>query len=468
MSFHQFLLVLRARWFTVAGLLVAAMLATAVITYLQPRLYTASAAVVIDAKTDPIAGIVYPEQLLSSYMATQVDIISSERVALQVVRNLKLDQDVEFRQQWQKSTGGRGTFPDWLAANLQRALTAAPSRESNVVNISVTWPDSKAAAALANAFAQAYIDTTIELKVEPARQYANWFDERSRALRDDLKAKQKRLSDYQNATGLVATDERLDIENARLNELSSELVSIQEQRDDSQSRQRQGHSADVESLPEVLQSSMVSGLKADLSRAEAERQDIAARLGKNHPDYQTNAAEIARLRERIAEESAKVVASLGSTTQVNRRRESDITADLEAQKKRILDLRQQHDEAADLQFDVQTAQRNLDAVMQRLAMSNLESQTQQTNVVLLTPAVEPLVRSSPRLPLNAAIGLFFGILLGVGTALLLEIKNRRIRGDDELPALLGVPLLGSFGAVKVAKPRARATRSAPPSDSVVT
>jgi chain length determinant protein EpsF len=399
-------------------------------------------------------------------MATQVDIISSERVALQVVKNLKLDRDEDFRNEWQKSTGGRGTLADWLATNLDHALTVAPSRESNVVNISVTWPDANAATALANAFAQAYIDTTIELKVEPARQYASWFAERSRALRDDLKAKQKRLSDYQIATGLVATDERLDIENARLNELSTELVTIQEQRDDSQSRQSQGHAGDIESLPEVLQSPMVSGLKADLSRAEAARQDIEARLGKNHPDYQTNQAEITRLRERIAEESAKVVASLGSTTQVNRRRESDLQAELEAQKKRILDLRQQHDEAADLQFDVQTAQRNLDAVMQRLAMSNLESQTQQTNVVLLTPAVEPLARSSPRLALNAAIGLFFGILLGGGTALLLEIRERRIRSDDEFPALLGVPLLGSFGAVKVGTPRARA-QFAPAADTGV-
>jgi len=58
----------------------------------------------------------------------------------------------------------------------------------------------------------------------------------------------------------------------------------------------------------------------------------------------------------------------------------------------------------------------------------------------------------------------------VGTALLLEIRNRRIRSDEELPALLGVPLLGSFGAVKVDSPRARARAAqvAPAADTVVT
>jgi chain length determinant protein EpsF len=447
MNFQQFLLVMRARWIVALSVMFVVILATALVTWRQPKLYTASASVVVDAKTDPVAGVVYPEQLLSSYMATQVDIIGSERVALRVVKNLKLDQDAGFRDQWQKATGGRGDVADWLATTLRGALTAAPSRESNVINIAVTWPDSKAAAALANAFAQAYIDTNIDLKVEPARQYADWFNERSAVLRNDLKAKQQRLADYQSAHDLVATDERLDIETARLNELSTELVTIQGQRDDSQSHQKQGRIANIEELPEVLQSSMVSGLKGDLSKAEAQRADLAARLGKNHPDYKTNEAEIARLQERIAEESAKVVASLGSTTEVNQRRESDIIAALEAQKKRILALKLQHDEAAGLQNDVAGAQHNLDAVTQREAQSSLESQTQQTNIVLLTPAIEPLFRSSPKVAVNLALGVFFGVLLGALTALILEIRDRRVRSDDDMRELLGVPLLGTVARV---------------------
>jgi len=447
MNFQQFLLVLRARWWLAVGIMSVVILATAIWTWRQPKLYTASASVVVDAKPDPVAGVVYPEELSSSYMATQVDIIGSERVALRVVKNLKLDQDPGFREQWQKATGGRGDVGDWLAVYLKGALTAAPSRESNVINIAITWPDSKAAAALANAFAQAYVDTNIDLKVEPARQYADWFNERSQVLRNDLKAKQQRLADYQTAHDLVATDERLDIETARLNELSTELVTIQGQRDDSQSHQKQGRIANIEELPEVLQSAMVSGLKSDLSKAEAQREDLAARLGKNHPDYKTNEAEIVRLRARIAEESAKIVASLGSTTQVNQRRESDVIEALEAQKKRILALKLQHDEAAELQNDVAGAQHNLDAVTQREAQSILESQTQQTNIVLLTPAVEPLVRSSPKVAINMALGIFFGVLFGTLSALIVEIRDRRVRSDDDMHELLGVPLLGTVGLV---------------------
>jgi chain length determinant protein EpsF len=444
MSFRQFLAILRAHW--LAALAVPAVLvgAALALSLLLPKMYTATAAVVVDIKVDPVAGVAYPAQMMSGYMPTQMDIVQSARVAQRVVRALKLDQLPEFRRQWQESTGGRGDLTAWLGDNLKKRLSITPSHESDVINIAVTWPDGKAAAALANAFAQAYIDTNIELKVEPARQYAGWFDQRSRDLRADLEAKQKKLSDFQNQSGLVATDERLDIESARLAELSTELVTIQTQRQESQQRARQA-GGDNEHLPEVLQSPLIANLKGELSRDEAQREDIATRLGKNHPDYKTNEAEIASLRARIAQETAKVAASLGSTTQVNLRRENDVRAALAAQKKRMLELKHQHDTAADLESDVHTAQRNLDAVTQRLAQSSLESQTQQTNIVLLTPATEPVDPSSPRLALNLVLALLVGLLLGIGTAVCLEVLSPRVRSDEEVLRLLGVPLLGRVG-----------------------
>jgi chain length determinant protein EpsF len=319
-----------------------------------------------------------------------------------------------------------------------------------VIEISVTWPNAELAAALANAFAQAAIETNIELKVEPAKLYTSWFNSRSRALRDDLVAKQKRLSDFQNSTGLVATDEKLDVENARLTELSTQLVTIQGLRQESQSRQR-GVSGNIESLPEVLQSPVIQALKADLSQAEAKQPDIAARLGKNHPDYQAAVAEIANLRQRIARESANIAASLGNTTQVNLRRETDVRQALEAQKNKVLELKHAHDQAAILQSDVNSAQRDLDAVSERLAQSSLESQTSQTNVVQLTTATAPLMPSSPKLMLNALIGFFLGGVFGIGVALFLEALHPRIRLDEDLLNLLGVPILGKIGS---ATPRA--------------
>lgn len=458
MSFKQLLLVIRARWALAAGVFGAVLLLGFLYTVLSPMLYTASASVVVDTKTDPVAGVAVAAEISTGYIATQVDIITSERVAQLVAKTLKYDKDPAWIKAWQGSTGGRGNILVWLGIKLQKTLSVTPSRDSSVIDVSVTWTDPVNAAVLANAFARAYIDTTIELRVDPAKQYAAWFAERSSALRADLEAKQKRLADYEAATGIVATTEgRLDIENARLAELSSQLSAIQALRQDSQSRQRQS-SGTRDALPEVLQSPLISSLKADLSRQEGKLQDIAVTLGKNHPDYQTTVAEIASTRRRIDEESGKIAAALGSTTQINLRRENDIRAALEAQKLHILELTSKHDEVTGLQNDVTTAKRNLDLVAQRLAQSSLESLTQQTNVALLTPAVEPLFRSSPRYSINILVAAFLGGLLGVAAALIREVTDRRFRDDVELSQLLGIPVLGRMPHMKPLPRNAKALR----------
>jgi len=245
-----------------------------------------------------------------------------------------------------------------------------------------------------------------------------------------------------------------------LAELSTELVAIQGQRQDSQSRQRQV-GADINALPEVLQSPVIQTLKAALSQAEAKRPDIASRLGKNHPDYQAVEGEIANLRSRVAQESANIAASLGTTTQVNVRRENDIRQALEAQKKRVLELKYQHDQASIFQSDVTSAQRDLDEVTQRLAQSNLESLTQQTNVVQLSSAFVPKRPSSPKLIINLILAVFLGAVAGIGAAVAAEMRNRRVREDEDMLEILGVPLLGKIGFIQVRANEARVPRAAP-------
>ncbi|TVT78553.1 MAG: chain length determinant protein EpsF [Denitromonas halophila] len=445
MSFQQFLLILRARLWLVLATLVVVVGTTLAVSLILPKQYTAEVALVVDAKSaDPLLGGLLPAQMIPGYMATQVDIILSDRVAQRVVSLLKMDQSPVVQEQWREDTEGEGSIKVWLAELLKKKLDVKPSRESNVITIGYQGSDPGFAAGVANTFAQAYIDVSLELKVEPARQYAKWFDGQTNSLRADLEVAQKKLSEYQQERGIIATDERLDVETARLAELSTQLSMAQAQRVDSRSRQTQGGSA--ESLPEVMQNGLIQSLKSDLSRQEATRTQMAGRLGANHPELARIDAEISSLRDRVATETRRVVSSLGTTNRVNVQRVTEVEAALEAQKQKILDLKAQRDQIAVFQRDVENAQRAYDLVTQRLAQTSLESQNQQTNVVVLSPAVAPLKPSSPKVLLNTALAVFLGMLLGVGAALLLELMDQRVRGEEDLTLLDGVPMLGTIPA----------------------
>src|SRR5690606_1397988 len=140
---------------------------------------------------------------------------------------------------WMSATDGRGTIADWYATVLQRSLEVKPSRESNVIEISYYSKQPEFSAIVANAFARAYIDTSIELRVDPAKNYAGWFEQQSASMRDRLEQARKRLSDYQQGKGIVVfSDERLNYENAKLAELQSQLVVAETQLAESSSKQR--------------------------------------------------------------------------------------------------------------------------------------------------------------------------------------------------------------------------------------
>jgi polysaccharide biosynthesis transport protein len=442
MSFGQFLSILLARWKIALLVFLFSVGSVVGISLLLPKKYTADAAIILDIKSpDPIAGVLLPSLAMPSYMATQVDIIQSNRVALKVVKQLKLIENAALREQWLQATKGKGSIEAWVADALQKNLIAKPSRESNVIQVSFKGSDPRFAAVITNTFVQAYLDTVLELKIEPAKAYSGFFDERSKGLRENVERAQTRLSAYQKIKGIVATDERLDIETTRLNELSNQLVALQAIAVDSSSRQSQANKSS-EQMQEVLQNPLVSSLRGDLARQEARLREVSSKLGANHPQILELQANINELAEKIAQEIGRVTGGVTVSNSINRQREIAIRASLDAQRNKVFKLKESRDEFNVLQRDVENSQKAYDIVVSRGTQTTLESQTQQTNAAILNPATEPPDPSSPKMLFNTAAGLVLGTLLALGTVLINELVDRRVRSVHDITALTELPVIG--------------------------
>src|SRR5262249_43658115 len=188
--------------------------------------------------------------------------------------------------------------------------------------------------ALPNAFAQAYIDTTLELRVEPARQYNSFFDERAKQLRDALEQAQSKLSAFQQSRGIIATDERQDVENARLAELSSQLVALQAVATESENRQAQARQS-PDRLHDALPNPGVAGLRQDLARQEVRLEEVNAKLGDRHPQVIELRANLAELKAKLQQETERVSGSVGVNNQINQAREAQLRASLAQQRAKV-------------------------------------------------------------------------------------------------------------------------------------
>lgn len=323
----------------------------------------------------------------------------------------------------------------------QKALDVKPSRESNVIMVTYKAADPKFAAALANAFVQAYLETNVEMRVEPAKLYSSFFDQRAKEARDALERAQSKLSEFQREKGIVATDERLDIENARLNELSTQYVGLQSLASDSGSRQTAARGSGADRMQEVLNNPLIGGLKADQARLEARLQELTARLGDKNPQVIETRANLAELKTRIESETAKVTSSLGIANNINQQRAGEIKAQLEAQRAKVLQMKAVRDDGSVLARDVENAQRTYDQIMQRLNQTTLESLATQSNVSMLSQAVPPVEPTSPKLVLNMAVAVFVGTLLGVAI-IGMEMLDRRVRSVDDIVQAVALPIIG--------------------------
>ncbi len=447
MSFHQFLLALRGRLWVFLAILGATVAAALAVTLLLPKTYEATVSVLVDNRDEQSLNTqLAPARQQLGYMQTQVDIIQSQRTAREVVQDLHLAEGDATRAAWQKA-GSPGDIVEWVAQGVLTKLKVEVS-QSSVIGISYSASSAKFAAAVANAFAKAYMAVTLNLRVEPTREAAAWFDEQLKELRKAFEDSQMKLATFQREKGILATDERVDVETARLAELSSQSLRATESSYDSAARlgQANGRTA-TENLPEVLANPLVTTLKTEMLRAEAKLQELSTRLGPNHPQYQQQASEVQALRDRYNAEMHTVVGGVRSATAQNRAREAALKADLAAQRKRVEDLRDARNEALVLQQDVDTAKKAYEAALARKLVNKVESGARQTNVTVLNAAFEPTFPTRPRVPLNIALGFFVGTLLGLAAVLLLEILDRRVRSDPDLDAVMlgmDVPLLGSI------------------------
>jgi uncharacterized protein involved in exopolysaccharide biosynthesis len=151
MTFSQLIAILKARWKAASMVFVLIVGGVVAVSLLLPKKYTATAAVLIDMKsTDPIASLGSVNGMPMGYVATQADIIQSPRVAIRVVRDLKLTDNPQLRAQWMEATDGQGSFEVWVAEALGSKLDVKPSRESSVININYASADAHSAADLAN------------------------------------------------------------------------------------------------------------------------------------------------------------------------------------------------------------------------------------------------------------------------------------------------------------------------------
>ena len=427
MRLHQFFSILRARSRLALAVFLGVLAIAAVWLIVRPPAYVARAPVLVDVRTDPVGTTPLQGMVSPGYVATQIDVVKSHQVAERVMKLLPADKEPMLRL---KSDAAKSSKPDEAVIDaLQHELDVTPARESNIIQIAWTGRSPDEAARVANAFAEAYLETNVDLRTSPAKRYTAWFDQQLDLARERLQAAQTKLAQFQQKSGLISTSGQADYEQQRLADLSSQLLAAQ------------SHRATA-TPPDAGTSPEVGNLRSEVSRLQAKVDEASQNLGPNHPRMQQMQAELRSMRERLSEASARAGQTVAASGQASAQRIHELQAQLEAQKARVLGLARDRADFNVLEQEVTAAQKAFDTVAASAAQSRLQSMTNQGNVVFLGSAAEPLLPKGPNKIQTLGIAAACGLLLAILASLLAEIANRRVRTEEDIVSMIGLPILG--------------------------
>ena len=435
----ELILVLRARWRVVAITWSAVLAAALAVSLLLPPRYEATATLLVDMNgADPVQGTFRPAGSLSTHMATQVDIMKSEEVAIGALRIAGLDQDRAWQEKWRSRTGGQGSFESWLAARVLRNLDVRPSRDSNVMTVGYTSPDAELSASVANAFVRSYVEASLRIKVDPAKQFNAFFAERAKALREELDAARARLSEYEKKNGVLLGED--DAESARLAELNTQLVTLHDALAEAANARKQA-GASPGDMREVRNDPEVAALTSEAVRLEGQLAELRTQFGEQHHAIIATRQSLADVKQRLDAAMRRAVGSFDASVKVNQARLAEAQAAVERQRALVARRKAQRDAATALVRDVENAQRAYDAVLARASQTALESaNTTQGSVAVLKSATPP-VWSPLFLLINTSVAALLGLLLGLWRALAAEGRDRRVRSLADITDRLQLPVL---------------------------
>ncbi len=437
MSLIQFLRILVARrWIILLSMLTCLSVAV-VVAKLLPERYTAKARVILDiVKPDPVTGQIIGGPAIRSYVRTQIELIQDYRVAGDVVDKAGWADNPKVVAAWQADTGGIGDLRRWAAQRIIDATTADVVEGSNILEITYQGPNPQVAKSIVGMLRDAYIESSLRFKTDSAGRSADWYREQSDRAAKALTAAETARSKFEQENGILMGPANVEAESAKLAGLQQALLAAQG-----------GEGAQqFAAAKEATTSPVVDQLKIQLATLNDQMEQAAEKLGLEHPTYKALQSRKALLSSQLAKEQAAARAAGAAQSGSSRQSVAQLQAQYDAQKIKVLGMKDKLDQLAQLQREVDQRRDQYDKSAAKTADLRLQADVSESGLVVLGDAVGDGRPSFPNWPLIVGLATVFGFGLGVALSLVVELFARRVRGSEDLAFAGKVPVLAVIAA----------------------
>jgi uncharacterized protein involved in exopolysaccharide biosynthesis len=465
----------RHKWTIIVSLVIIASLILLYNSRLEP-IYRATATLIIDKEMvkSPLTGerLDYETYLSESLtFNTHFKLITSRSVMEQVIKTLKVDQ--EAMAQKKEEFAQIGLFKQWLSQLkknillltgrdkeishpedkitglvevLQTMVNVKHIEETRLLKLSVASHSPNMAMNVANALAQVYIDFNRNNRLLSSQNTLSWLTDRLYGMKKKLEDAEEEFLAFKQRVKLISVEDNHKIIAQKITDFNDAYIKTRNRRLelDAKLKQLKRISKSGEKTPHLrslIENPLINDLHGKLVNAEVELSRISKVYKHKHPKTIQVNTQIDNIRKKLDQEIEKELNNQMAERAVLLSKEKVLqktTADFE---KEAMETNKKELQYTILKRNVEINQNLYDTLLSRLKEADITGNIDVSNIRITEKAILPSVPVGPNKKRNLALGIVFGLMIGIGLSFLSEYLDRSIRTEEDIQRYLGLPVL---------------------------
>lgn len=441
-------------WRRSALFALAVFVTAAAITFMTKPIYEASTDIEIDPAGEAFSLDGNAGAQDDAYLETEAQILQSDGLALDVIRKLHLDQNVELAGEFipednaTETVAGPGGLQ--LSAREKSALRSFGAllkvkrdTASRLVKVSFLSHDPQRAAVIANQVAQTFIEDTFQNRHNAIMKSSEWLSRQLDDIRAKMESSSRALAEFQGSIGVADIDGDKSTYTEHMGELSRQFTQAESERIQLQAllKNMQGN---PDSLPDVRTSPVVQQLTQKLAEQRAELSQTQVVYGPNHPASKKLQSQVDELQNQLDSQKKAIVNSLRASYAAAEARQQLMAAEMKGTTKELGQMSRYNALKKEVQTDVEL----YNSLYGKIKEAGIAAASKSANIRVVDPALVPDSPVSPRRFLNLAVGLVAGIFGGVVLAFVFEELDNKLRSPEDIRRWIGnsnvsiIPVIG--------------------------
>jgi len=460
LHFLDYWRIIRIRKTVILAVFLLVVLTTTGVTFLLDKTYMSMVRISVEKDAPDITAFGFAQNSTAFdpyFIQTEFEKIKSKSVLHRVITNLNLT--AVFGQQYNNGTPFKTSEAYTL---LNSMVDVRQTRNTSLIEIrvfsSADDEDSarEEAAVIANAIADVYKGTRLELTSESAQRGIN-------TLKEELTKQEERVKELQDDLNKLKTNLKISdsmaegamsqmVEPELVRRWEAERVTVKAQYEGLQEllTKLQELKAEIPDQSRVAQTLLnaypdteLGKLLQDLWFTEANLAKIGQVYGLEHPEFRQLEAMRASIDENIQRRIEGILKGLELRVAAKRAELTSLEANVTEARRKEAEVTTLYRPYFTKKRELENVQKVRDALLLRVLQEQVDLAIPKLSIVEITDVAEPSqLPVRPNVPLNIALGVIVGLVVGVGLAFFIEYLDTSVKTIDDVERALGSPVLG--------------------------